>query len=363
MEDYLILASTLALAILVGQGFMKARIPGGLLVGVMLVFASLQVLTGRLWAPSGTKEIAQMIAGSFIGASLTTADLKRLPRLWKAFVTIISGLIVLNIAIGFLLTRVSDLSLVSALFASIPGGMGTIPIISEDYGADPIAVTVLQFVRMVMGIGVFPSIVVKLNQRLKTDQMPDSTKVEAKVEAKADASHAQPITRASHRPINSLLALVLASLFAWLASQVITGLNLMVLALIGMALLNLSIGVKPLPIGYRRLAQILSGWYVGSTFYAEQLAALSQLILPVLVLIPMFLLGCLVIGWLVHKFQKMRLTDSMLASIPAGASDVVLILGDLNINNSDIVVLQVLRVIVVTSLFPQIAAFLSSYLS
>ena len=137
----------------------------------------------------------------------------------------------------------------------------------------------------------------------------------------------------------------------------------MVLALIGMALLNLSIGVKPLPIGYRRLAQILSGWYVGSTFYAEQLAALSQLILPVLVLIPMFLLGCLVIGWLVHKFQKMRLTDSMLASIPAGASDVVLILGDLNINNSDIVVLQVLRVIVVTSLFPQIAAFLSSYLS
>lgn len=359
MEDYLILASTLALAILVGQGFMKARIPGGLLVGVMLVFASLQVLTGRLWAPSGTKEIAQMIAGSFIGASLTTADLKRLPRLWKAFVTIISGLIVLNIAIGLLLTRVSDLSLVSALFASIPGGMGTIPIISEDYGADPIAVTVLQFIRMVMGIGVFPSIVVKLNQRLKTDQMADS----AKVEAKADASHAQPITRASHRPINSLLALVLASLFAWLASQVITGLNLMVLALIGMALLNLSIGVKPLPIGYRRLAQILSGWYVGSTFYAEQLAALSQLILPVLVLIPMFLLGCLVIGWFVHKFQKMRLTDSMLASIPAGASDVVLILGDLNINNSDIVVLQVLRVIVVTSLFPQIAAFLSSYLS
>ena len=83
MESYLMMAITLALAILVGHGFMKARIPGGLLVGVMLVFATMQVLTGTLWAPPGTKEIAQMIAGSFIGASLSTADLKRLPRLWK----------------------------------------------------------------------------------------------------------------------------------------------------------------------------------------------------------------------------------------------------------------------------------------
>lgn len=353
MDNYILMAFTLAVAIAVGQGFMKARIPGGLLVGVMLVFATMQVATGTLWAPPGTKEIAQMIAGSFIGASLSTADLKRLPRLWKAFATIICGLIVLNITIGLLLTQVSDLSLVSALFASIPGGMGTIPIISEDYGADPIVVTVMQFVRMVMGIGVFPSLVVKLNQRLQTDSASDTHLV---VELTTP-----PTGTANQSPINSLLALVAASLFAWAASQFITGLNLMVLALIGMALLNLTIGVKPLPIAYRRLAQVLSGWYVGTTFYAEQLSALSQLVAPILVLIPMFLLGCLVIGFLVHKFQKMRLTDAMLASIPAGASDVVLILGDLNITNSDIVVLQVLRVIVVTSLFPQIAVFVSQW--
>ncbi|MGO4928102.1 AbrB family transcriptional regulator [Fundicoccus sp. Sow4_F4] len=352
MESYLMMAITLALAILVGHGFMKARIPGGLLVGVMLVFATMQVLTGTLWAPPGTKEIAQMIAGSFIGASLSTADLKRLPRLWKAFATIICGLIILNITIGLLLTQVSELSLVTALFASIPGGMGTIPIISQDYGADPITVTVMQFIRMVMGIGVFPSLVVKLNQHFKTDQRADTQNQEPTPQS----------TLARIRPINSLLALVAASLFAWAASQFLTGLNLMVLALIGMAILKLTIGVTPLPIGYRRLAQILSGWYVGTTFYAEQLSALSQLVVPILVLIPMFLLGCLVIGFLVHKFQKMRLTDSMLASIPAGASDVVLILGDLNITNSDIVVLQVLRVIVVTSLFPQIAVFINHWL-
>lgn len=353
IESYLMVATTLVFAILVGRGFMKANIPGGLLVGVMLVFATMQVLTNRIWAPVGTKEIAQVIAGSFIGASLSAADLKRLPKLWKAFVTIISGLILLNIVIGFVLTKVSDLSLVTALFASIPGGMGTIPIISEDYGAEPVVVTVMQFMRMVMGIGVFPSLVVKLNQHLNTVQ--DQT---------AHPTNGQntltTATRSSQRPaLNSLFALIIASLFAWLISQVVTSLNLMVLALIGMAILNLTVGVKPLPIAYRRVAQVLSGWYVGTSFHSEQLSVLMDLLIPVLTLIPMFLLGCLILGYLVHKFQKMPLTDSMLSAIPAGASDVVLILGDLNIKNSDIVVLQVLRVIVVTSLFPQIAAIVA----
>lgn len=353
IESYLMVATTLVFAILVGRGFMKANIPGGLLVGVMLVFATMQVLTDRIWAPVGTKEIAQVIAGSFIGASLSAADLKRLPKLWKAFVTIISGLIVLNIVIGFVLTKVSDLSLVTALFASIPGGMGTIPIISEDYGAEPIVVTVMQFMRMVMGIGVFPSLVVKLNQHLNTDKDQTSHLTNGQ-------NTLINTTRSSQRPaLNSLFALIIATLFAWLISQVVTSLNLMVLALIGMAILNLTVGVKPIPIAYRRVAQVLSGWYVGTSFHSEQLSVLMDLLIPVLVLIPMFLLGCLVLGYLVHKFQKMPLTDSMLSAIPAGASDVVLILGDLNIKNSDIVVLQVLRVIVVTSLFPQIAAIVA----
>lgn len=353
IESYLMVATTLVFAILVGRSFIKANIPGGLLVGVMLVFATMQVLTNRIWAPVGTKEIAQVIAGSFIGASLSAADLKRLPKLWKAFVTIISGLILLNIVIGFVLTKVSDLSLVTALFASIPGGMGTIPIISEDYGAEPVVVTVMQFMRMVMGIGVFPSLVVKLNQHLNTvqDQTAHPTNKPNTITT---------ATRSSQHPaLNSLLALIIASLFALLISQVVTSLNLMVLALIGMAILNLTVGVKPLPIAYRRVAQVLSGWYVGTSFNSEQLNVLMDLLIPVLVLIPMFLLGCLILGYLVHKFQKMPLTDSMLSAIPAGASDVVLILGDLNIKNSDIVVLQVLRVIVVTSLFPQIAAIVA----
>lgn len=350
IDTRLLTLLTLGLAIGMGWLFMRWKIPGGMLIGAMIVFAAMQVFTGNVGILNGTKEVAQVIAGSFIGASLTLYDLKRLPRLWKAFVVIIFGLIALNLGIGLLIASISNLSVVTSLFATIPGGMGTIPIISSDYGADPIVVTVMQFLRMVIGIGVFPSFVVKFNQRFGRAENSKPT-----VKPKQTTEHQQPI--------RSTVALLLVGVAAWGLAQFLPGVNLMVLALAAMAVLKLTVGVDRLPILWRRLAQVLSGWYVGSQFYSEQLQTLIEIVVPALILIPTFLLGCFIIGYLVHRTQKMPLKDSMLASIPAGASDVVLILGDLNITNTDIVVLQVLRLVTVTSLFPQLVVWVSYLLT
>ncbi len=44
----------------------------------------------------------------------------------------------------------------------------------------------------------------------------------------------------------------------------------------------------------------------------------------------------------------------MLITTPAGASDMALISNDLGVENTDIIILQVLRAVIVMSLFPQI---------
>lgn len=344
---------TLSIAISVGWLFMRWNVPGGMLVGAMLIFAMMQVLTGNIGILNGTKEVAQIIAGSFIGASLTLYDLKRLPRLWKAFSVIIIGLIILNVGTGLLIASVSNLSVITSLFATIPGGMGTIPIISSDYGADPIVVTVMQFLRMVMGVGVYPSLIMYLNQRFTSKEKIAPSVVVPEMPSSITSS---PVRK--RPPIRSGVALLFAGTMAWVFSQFLPGFNLMVLALIAMASLKLTIGIDPLPTKWRRIAQMLSGWYVGTQFFSDQLQVLINLIIPAMILVPTFLLGCMLIGYFVHRIQRMPLTDSMLASIPAGASDVVLILGDLNITNTDIVVLQVLRLITVTSIFPQLMFFI-----
>jgi len=55
------------------------------------------------------------------------------------------------------------MDLVTSLMCAIPGGMSDIPIISEEMGADSGKVAVMQFVRMVFGIGVFPSMIAKVS--------------------------------------------------------------------------------------------------------------------------------------------------------------------------------------------------------
>jgi uncharacterized membrane protein AbrB (regulator of aidB expression) len=46
--------------------------------------------------------------------------------------------------------------------------------------------------------------------------------------------------------------------------------------------------------------------------------------------------------------------ESMLITIPAGAADMALISGDLGVDNPDIALLQVARLIGVLALFPQV---------
>jgi len=48
------------------------------------------------------------------------------------------------------------------------------------------------------------------------------------------------------------------------------------------------------------------------------------------------------------------MNESMLAATPAGATDMALISADIGIESADVIVLQIIRMITVISLFPQI---------
>ena len=107
----------------------------------------------------------------------------------------------------------------------------------------------------------------------------------------------------------------------------------------------------------RKCAQLLSGAYVGASIGAAQLRLLTQLGLPVVILITGYTLGCFVIGYLLYKAGSFNRREGMLAATPAGASDMALISADLGVSNVKLIVLQVLRLIVVVLVFPSILSF------
>lgn len=344
---------SVAVAVICGVIIKRLKIPGGMLVGALLGVAILQVTTDNVVVLPGIKDMSQIISGVFVGAALNVNDLKRLPRLWKGFIVIIVGLLFLNILNGYLLTLFSPLSPITSLFSTIPGGMSSIPIISVDYGADPVTVSVIQFMRMIMGVGVFPTIADQLSTRLEVDFSQLGRTKKQVLEPKIQ----------QNRQLPKYVALVIVSFLTLFISRYFSGLTLLTLAILVTLVLKLTFGVEKLPAWTRQVAQIFSGWYIGSLFGYEQFLYLVNLIVPIFIVIVVYLIGCLTIGYFVHKVQQLPLKDAMLASLPAGASDMVLIMDDLNVKNYDIVIYQVLRLIVVTTFFPEIALFIANVLA
>ena len=116
-------------------------------------------------------------------------------------------------------------------------------------------------------------------------------------------------------------------------------------------------GKAQMPRILRKLAQLLSGAYVGASIGAAQLRLLTTLGLPVVILITGYTLGCFLIGFMLWRAGCFTRREGMLAATPAGASDMALISADLGVSNVKLIVLQVLRLVVVVLVFPSILSF------
>ena len=93
---------------------------------------------------------------------------------------------------------------------------------------------------------------------------------------------------------------------------------------------------------------------------ATGVGSLSHFILPALVLIAGYILVCVGMGRAISRAFRMDLKESMLSLSPAGATEMALIAADLGVHSTNLVVLQICRLLGVTVIFPQIFALLSN---
>lgn len=95
--------------------------------------------------------------------------------------------------------------------------------------------------------------------------------------------------------------------------------------MVGTIIFKLTTNKVSMPRWMRRLAQMLSGAYIGSSIEMGHLIEMKYLLVPAIVLILGYMVACLLIGGLIHKKAKMPMDEAMLAATPAGASDMALI--------------------------------------
>lgn len=337
---------TVLIGAALGFLFLKLKIPGGMMFGTILGVATFNIVTGNAYLWPATKVVAQAFTGAYLGSTMTRDDLKKLPKVVGPYLVVMTGFFILNLSVGLLIYHTTEFDLLTGFLCAMPGGISDTSLIAIDMGADSAAVTVMQFVRMIVGLGCIPSIVALANRTQRGNSAPRKT------------------AQKENAPILSFLpALLLATVAGFLGKRTGIPAGALVFSLIIVSALRIAGKVPSMPFYLRRIAQIISGCCIGATITAEKLRPLPQLAVPAIVICVAYLLLCVFGGRFISKKFGIEPIEAMLFLSPAGVADMVLVAADLGITSTNLAVLQVCRLTAVTVIFPQIFNLLLSFLS
>lgn len=215
----------------------KLRVPGGMMVGALLAVSVLSVCTDWAYMPSYARVAAQITAGAFIACTVEKSDLKRLPHIVKPAAILLGGMLCLNLLMGFLIHAVTDLDWITSFMCAVPGGMSDTPIIAADMGGNGGKVAVMQFARLLTGIGVFPSLILTVT---KKEAIPQQ---EARVQTHSSGGK---------HPAEFILTVVVAGVFGVIGKLSGVPVGALLFALIGVIALKLLFDRAYLPMWMKR---------------------------------------------------------------------------------------------------------------
>lgn len=337
---------TLALSAAVGYILYRKHVPAGMLIGAVIASAVLTAVFHAGHIPAAAKNIAQVIAGTFIGCSARREDFRQLKTFWKPVLMITFSLLVVNVSIGFLLCLTGYSDLLTCLVCAIPGGIAETTLIAADFGADPSKVLLVHFCRLVVGLMVFPLVVERF-----TPPMPETASTEQ------DTAVETPDPR--RNTLRLLAALAVASLCAWGGSLLRIPAAPVLCSLLSTFLLNISGFIVHFPHWLRRVAQILSGAYIGCLLEPSRFGSLLTVLWAVLITTVVLLANAALFGKWMEKLFGVPMREGMLMLTPAGASDMALISADIGVNSPRLILVQIYRLIIATAIFPQICLLIS----
>ncbi len=404
------IAATVVLGFVAGFVVRRLGVPAGGLIGPFFAVAAFSVLTGLAWLPSETRIVVQIVAGAFVGCSIQRDELGALKHVAKPALLMLGWYLLFVLGLGFLLYAVTPLSLPTALMSCVPGGISDVPIVAAGMGASTPDVTLLQLARLVLGMTLLyvaakagnraegrkpdkqrgkrlrrkidETAVLADNAAIVTEAAPVRPAGEGVAARGADAAVAAeepsrprsglipemgPEASDIDRPDPTMpkptrLRLTL-QLLATLAVATVGGLAGYATGIPGMTFtaaiavtlaFNLATGFTFMPKWLKRLVQYTAGTYLGTQVVASDLAGIAGLVGPAAIVLLAYTASFFALGALMQRLFGFTKTEGRLIAVPAGAADIALVLEDLGIRNTNVVLLQIVRLIAVLALFPQV---------
>lgn len=333
------------------------KLPAAEMIGAILAVAVFNVSTGHAIFPLQLKILTQSAAGAIVGVKIDKAGLLDLKRILVGSLVFIFFIILLSSGMGFFLSEVSDMSLITALFCCAPGGTMEMTLAASDIGGDPSKVVTFQIFRLLFVIGFFPSLftaIKRLLKRIKRIQPHLSVSVDEKMELSFQGE-IQPDRKAML--LTSVL--VLAAGYVGYYTRIPAG--AIIFSLIASMLLNFKTGKAQLPKMALPIARTFSGALVGCTVTYSDILSLRDCAWLILLMIVGYLFMTLICGTLFSLTCKVDLMTALCSLCPGGATDIALMTGDIGADQAKVAVIQVLRLILTIVCFPLISMLISKF--
>jgi len=152
------------------QLFAKLRFPAPEIIGPVILIGALRISQLELPpAPEFLFPAAQVIIGIFVGSMLDKDALRDLRPMVSSALVIIVWTLSMIFLIGFFLHRFSVMDLPTAMLSASMGGLPEITVLAVASGASAAVVIVMQMIRMVGTVMLFP---VLLNWLEKKNMVP-----------------------------------------------------------------------------------------------------------------------------------------------------------------------------------------------
>ncbi|MBL3539062.1 AbrB family transcriptional regulator [Aminivibrio sp.] len=146
-------------AVALAGGFtgFRLHLPVGILTGAMFA-VSIMNLAGKEQPPipGALRTTAQIGIGITIAGNITADTLRQFTTMAGPVIAITLAMLAASLSLGFLLHRMTGWDYPTCLLSTSLGGLSQMSIISEEMGADPLRVSILQSVRLLTILMVFP---------------------------------------------------------------------------------------------------------------------------------------------------------------------------------------------------------------
>lgn len=134
-------------------------IPVGALIIALIFSSALKMTVNTVQLTSGIRYIAQIFAGSIVGANFTHDSLRQIVNLIIPILILLVSYLMINAAFGFWMYQTGILDLQSALFASSPAGATDISLLAGDLGGDMPKIASIQISRTLYTVIIMPLLV------------------------------------------------------------------------------------------------------------------------------------------------------------------------------------------------------------